>query len=737
MDADEDLEDVESVVEQQPLLPDGDLPLSDVLSDFSVAGLDGASGFVVDSDNRSMHSVTQPLVPNVDPEPVPQSVYDRALFEASQLIQQSSQLSLPWESGVFAQIFGDDFPTVADPTDVLVHPVVPQTLHAFEAALEGSVDPATSSLKRATSEPFFAHVMTNKRDVDAKQEELDLWDKAISKWQCVFVVCKFSGVIGARLQLYAESHDEQDASRTILRDVLGFKSPRTAIKRADTLRKFFNWQLKLDCEPWPVHISRVMQYLTETDTRKPAASTGLALIEALRFAQYVMGIQVGTDILADPQFLGKTRILMTKKQELKQARPLLCTEVALLERFVMNSDEPGDVYLAGSCLFAIFSRSRWSDLRFMSSLAIDRTTHDGEPFGFIECRTSMHKTSTTLERKSRQMPVVCPVLGVTGLDWTNVWLDLCVQLGMDLDSKPLGALCRALDKHGSVTTRSCTSEEIGNFLNMILGTDSSNRVTSHSLKETTLSWSSKFGIEEDARTLLGHHELSSVGKSKSLATYSRDMLTRPLQLYTNMLSQIRSDLFNPDMSRSGWMLRQSGTAQSKPDVVAHDINSDDAVASTSIQPATSENIGGKQLTQNASQQTQRADSGKKPADERLESDSNIESTGTSSTESSSDSDVGEEAICDAVKHRRPDSHVSFEMDIDEHLFQNRKSKVVHRVSQEGTTVCGICANDKYEYLPNGASFKWARCGRCFKGEVISKPIHAAELLEKMARKREG
>ena len=151
----------------------------------------------------------------------------------------------------------------------------------------------------------------------------------------------------------------------------------------------------------------------------------------------------------------------------------------------------------------------------------------------------------------------------------------------------------------------------------------------------------------------------------------------------------------------------------------------------------SENIGGKQLTQNASQQTQRADSGKKPADERLESDSNIESTGTSSTESSSDSDVGEEAICDAVKRRRPDSHVSFEMDIDEPLFQNRKSKVVHRVSQEGTTVCGICANDKYGYLPNGASFKWARCGRCFKGEVISKPIHAAELLEKMARKREG
>ena len=105
------------------------------------------------------------------------------------------------------------------------------------------------------SKPFFAHVMTNKQDVDAKQEELDLWDKAILKWQCVFVVCKFSGVIGARLQLYAESHDEQDASRTILQDVLGIKSPCTAIKRADTLRKFFNWQLKLDCEPWPVHIS--------------------------------------------------------------------------------------------------------------------------------------------------------------------------------------------------------------------------------------------------------------------------------------------------------------------------------------------------------------------------------------------------------------------------------------------------------------------------------------------------
>ena len=72
-------------------------------------------------------------------------------------------------------------------------------------------------------------------------------------------------------------------------------------------------------------------------------------------------------------------------------------------------------------------------------------------------------------------------------------------------------------------------------------------VTSHSLKCTTLSWCSKYGLDEPTRTLLGHHELPG----KSMQCYSRDLLARPLAKHQAMLLNVRLGNFLPDCSRSG------------------------------------------------------------------------------------------------------------------------------------------------------------------------------------------
>ena len=58
-------------------------------------------------------------------------------------------------------------------------------------------------------------------------------------------------------------------------------------------------------------------------------------------------------------------------------------------------------------------------------------------------------------------------------------------------------------------------------------------VGSHSLKHTTLAWSSKFGMDKYARTLLGHH---STGK-RSLEAYARDILAPALLDYCKMLGK--------------------------------------------------------------------------------------------------------------------------------------------------------------------------------------------------------
>ena len=575
-----------------------------------------------------------------------QEQYDRALFAARREVVASASLSLPWESGIFSSIFNDEPLNIPGPIGAIIEPSFPDNFDKFRSAVNSGVDPRMD-LKRKPSTSIHAVVMSTHRDVDALQQDANLWVASIAKWQLIFEFVSFSGQIGTRL---------------------------------------------LECS-------------SQDDGRGPASTTGLALMEAIRFGRYVMGIEFKDEVLSDPQIRGRVNRLLVEKSNYTPARALLCSEVASLERFVTSDQDIGDIYIAGCCLFALFSRCRWSDLRYLDSIIDDRTVTGGELYGFLESSTALHKTSTSAIRKQRHMPIVCPILGVTGLDWTTAWFDSLRAVGLDMKAVPLGALCRVLKGDGQVGKRSCTSDEITKFLNVFFKTDSSNRLTSHSLKETTLSWAARYGIDENSRILLGHHEL--VG-SKSLATYSRDMLSRPLQHFCAMLLNIRKDFFRPDTTRSGWMshgVQNDSDAPKKKDLVHDDEN--ESLPSPS--PIHSEDR--LQVSQH---------------------DIDDESSGMNSASDSSDSDASdapEEALYGRMD--RP-----AKCDVPGPLYQNNKSKVLHKVGDAlGLSRCGIIITDKFTRLDEGASLKWARCGRCFKGEVIATAEEMVEALDKVRSQR--
>ena len=109
-------------------------------------------------------------------------------------------------------------------------------------------------------------------------------------------------------------------------------------------------------------------------------------------------------------------------------------------------------------------------------------------------------------------------------------------------------------------------------------------------------------MDEPARTLLGHHELQG---ARSMAVYSRDMLTRPLQLYCSMLKNIRGDHFRPDESRTSRMLdlmkiQQGETAGKDLDAALkpvaadkdHRLETDDEVAPTTPLGDACSSVGG-------------------------------------------------------------------------------------------------------------------------------------------------
>ena len=144
-------------------------------------------------------------------------------------------------------------------------------------------------------------------------------------------------------------------------------------------------------------------------------------------------------------------------------------------------------------------------------LDLDSTEVDGKPFGFLESSTKFQKTGTSALKRSLEMALVAPVLGCTEVPWRRKWIDIMMCFGFDLSACPFGPLCRAPCDDGEFYRRSVTTSEVTDFLNIVLGLSGSECITSHSLKCTTLSWSSKYGLDEPTRTLLGHHELP--GKS--------------------------------------------------------------------------------------------------------------------------------------------------------------------------------------------------------------------------------
>ena len=340
----------------------------------------------------------------------------------------------------------------------------------------------------------------------------------------------------------------------------------------------------------------------------------------------------------------------------------------------------------------------------------------GELFGFVEGRTRRHKGATTVVRKRRQMPIVSPLLGVSGIDWTAAWMESMAAVGFDMHARPLGALCRPPLPNGQLARGSCSSEDIGAFLTRVLELPDQDAITSHSMNATTLAWAAKFGIDESARLLLGHH---SVG-GRSLATYSRDMLGRPLMIYSGMLASIRSGQFQPDTTRSGWLAPDARVIATQAGCPAT------PMAPTTRAPGTP--MVGASATTPA---VVTAEAVEGPVDDTDPVGGDDKSTCSSRTSSSSSEDTSE-----LEEEIAPRMMPQPEREVPGPLFQHTKSRVLHRPGKaDHLLLCGR-RNSGYRWLPDGASMQWARCHFCFRGEVMASCEQMADRLESLRAARD-
>ena len=172
------------------------------------------------------------------------------------------------------------------------------------------------------------------------------------------------------------------------------------------------------------------------------ATSFKSAISAFAFAKFVLGMEGAEVIYLSGRVTGLAAKLFLTKAKLRQRNPLRVRDVKLLERICVGLEGKSkpDRVASGFFLFLVMARARYSDGQNVVSLTINGN--------FLEARTARSKTSFTLERRTRFLPMAASIEGI-GCDWVKEWLDLLSDTGLSLTLITPPCLARARRERGS------------------------------------------------------------------------------------------------------------------------------------------------------------------------------------------------------------------------------------------------------------------------------------------------
>ena len=703
-------------------------------------------------------------------------------FENRMQISGLGLPALPWETGVFSQIF-----VPGQAPEGLRLPAIFPPGEPFAAVEPDDEEPAEIP---ASAIPVFARCVQALSDHDYESSRSLMWTKALACWTGIIEGSRFESSVGKHVYEFL-CNDDRKGATDIIRDACGIRSPKTALKRAQDLMQLIRFCERENSNWWPLTERTVLRYIGWNEGNEKSKLIGKNLIAALKFFKFVMGAGFNLEAVLSPLVTGRVSRIVGDREPRVQARPLTLDELQTLEKKVYDLPNVVDRYMVGCILYAVYARCRWSDLHSIHSIEFDVIdTKDGK-FGFVEVRSRVHKTGGTEEKKALFMPFVAPVAGVTERPWALAWKEAMETLGFCLWRRPYGAICRAPSASGSFGVRPVTTSEITNMLNGFLGhkVGSPLRTTSHSMKDTLLAWSARYGIEENARTLLGHHSL----QGNSMACYSRDMMTGPTRLLSAMILNIRLGNFIPDATRSGWMSAKqvplevipigAEHGEDKEDNEAELVECESLVYTPSIPGPDDESLPHSPASLRSFELVENAAKGElvdsdlglgldqvgTAADRWLTSMEVFGDTNDIPRPSEEDphgyagavlgefngelDDAGEELVESASSDDAASSHDGDETDeegfqevqgfvgtsnikrlIEGDLLQHKKTRVLHRVDSQKSSVveeiyvavCGA-TGASYRRLPSGANFQWPMCQKCYmKVDTIDRFVEQEE-----------
>ena len=473
--------------------------------------------------------------------------YDRSLEKSWTRLDTASNLKLPWESGIWNDIFGPSSRSSCISMPTLVRPAV--------VALPGVGSLPTPVEKRRpfAEVPQTWHQVVVVTDAASWQETFDAkMDTALKRWRDVVILFPTSFQLVAQL---AELTSVAEQLR-VMRDVLGAKSPLTLLKRVNSVIRYTKF-LQARGITAPGSESDFYAFLNEERDAGAPQSRLAAVVESIRFLEHVLRF-LGTIDLLSKRCLGAARQPTSGPQ--KQASPLTVAELGALHKILASEGEDvWDRHMAGAFLCCLYTRSRWSDFQHSNVMTTD--PNDYAPH-FLELSIVDFKTKSANTWRGGLLAAVAPAVGVVDENWVVVWMRVREEIKAPLSGG--FPVMPAPDMAGRATVRPLSTKEASGWVRLMLartglGPDG-RRVSSHSAKATMLSFMAKYGAEISVREILGAH----VSHLKSVIRYSRDALAGPLRVLEQMLADVRTGAFNPDDTRSGYFYKEVAAAKPAP-----------------------------------------------------------------------------------------------------------------------------------------------------------------------------
>lgn len=547
MDLPEDLEDWSFM---------DDLPPSESETNFELDSMSGASGLATDGYAAVEQSASDRLIRFHDSDE--ETVEHAVAFPRLDASLGPPKPKFLWENGNFMNaVFGKKQKTA----DIIFGPVagvkrpLPPFCNDFDEVGglgRGKVRIKSTRPFEMKEKPLFFKVLKKAstcEDDEGKRKGL------CSGWASILILNLEAFTLGLDLLADRRVVERADVLESVNYCIAG-KATSTVLKRLQAMVQYTKYCGSHGIQMFPLSeagLYAYMDFLVKDGKSRP--TSGKSFLEAVRFAGGVFGLR-GVDGLTSARVSGAAEKLARTAPPTRQAAPLTVEQVKTLENMACDAESVADRVLLGGMLIMLYGCARNSDMARATATCIDLCDIDeeelgeDEPDGYIELSVVGSKGARSVKLRRAILPVVAPMLSVSGRPWWTAWMEARRSAGLvadgDLD-KPL--LCR-FSPMGEPEAMSLQATETGALLRCIVGVPdrSVNTIRSHSLKVTCLSWLAKYGVPLEYRRSLGHHLDVS---AQSAECYSRDAMAPALRKLCEVVKAIGREVFFPDSTRSG------------------------------------------------------------------------------------------------------------------------------------------------------------------------------------------